>query len=237
MRARLGTCFRAGAEFVATLIEENIMTLVWEKSGKAAVLLFSGVLVYAGLCGNAGAVDLDNLLGTSRDCILHGMLNPSSPLPPHCLDDGVDDSGLSDEVLDSLVALRRAMTPFYSFDVATAAGWDVPLSECVESPFGGMGYHYANLGQLTNGGKLSLMRPEVLLYAPTEDGSMEFLGVEYIIPAADWTHAEPPMFLGEHLHFNPMQDIWALHVWVARHNPTGIFEDWNPEVHCDFAED
>jgi hypothetical protein len=27
-------------------------------------------------------------------------------------------------------------------------------------------------------------------------------------------------------------DVWALHVWVWKHNPSGMFADWNPQVSC-----
>lgn len=148
------------------------------------------------------------------------------PVPPQCL-----------AQQEQLNALRQATNAFFSFEVGQSAGWDTPLSECVESPFGGMGYHYANLDRLADGAQLSLLHPEVLLYEPTEDGSMAFVGVEYIIPAAAWSDAAPPEFMGRTLHYNPVQDIWALHVWVGRDNPDGIFEDWNPDVSCEFAPD
>lgn len=148
---------------------------------------------------------------------------PSDRVPPRCR-----------QLADELNQVRRATSAFFNFDVAVAAKWDTAISPCVESPMGGMGFHIANLDQLDNG-TLSLLRPEVLLYAPTEDGSMEFLGVEYIVPAPEWTADEPPQILGQSLHFNPAQNIWALHVWIGRDNPAGIFADWNPEVSCQFA--
>lgn len=163
-----------------------------------------------------------------RYCMLMGMLRGTLPL--ECRDDHEYDYSAK------LDQLRLATAAFHSHDVANAAGWDTPISECVEAPPGGMGYHIANLDYLADDGRLSLLEPEVLLYAPTEDGSMEFLGVEYIIPAADWPHAEPPEFFGRELHFNPMLEIWALHVWSARPNPAGLFEDFNPEVNCAFAQ-
>lgn len=166
-------------------------------------------------------------------CVLLGMLNPNAPLPPHCTGDH-DDGTLDPAVLEQLDMLQMSVLPLFNYDVALAAGWDTAISECVEGPMGGMGYHIANMEQLGNG-TLSLLRPEVLLYAPTEDGSMEFVAVEYIIPAPAWGGADSPEFLGQQLHYNPMLDIWALHVWVGRHNPAGIFEDWNPDVHCGFA--
>ncbi|MBB5014323.1 hypothetical protein [Rehaibacterium terrae] len=183
--------------------------------------LFGGALA-AGAAG-AHSSGSDAL---PKHCGVVAAAKPGGSLPPACR---------QDEVARQLDMLRRAVSPFFSFDTAVAAGWDVPLSGCVESPMGGMGYHYGKLDQLGNG-TLSLLRPEALLYAPTADGSMEFLGVEYIIPAPLWPHAEPPQFLGQHLHYNPHQDIWALHVWVGRDNPSGIFADWNPEVTCEFAQ-
>lgn len=173
-------------------------------------------------------------------CVLLGMLNPSAPMPPHCNGDH-DDGSLDPEVLAQLDQLQMAVLPFFSYDVAVAAGWDTAISPCVELPgVGGMGYHIANMDQLqNNAGFLSLLRPEVLMYVPAEDGSMQFGGVEYIIAEADWPHAPDegiaPQFLGQDLHYNPALGIWALHVWVGQANPAGIFEDWNPDVSCEFA--
>lgn len=156
------------------------------------------------------------------DQLTDGLSN--HPVPAQCMD-----------LHEQLQTMRRVVSPFHSFEVAQVAGWGAQISECVESPMGGMGYHFANIDRLLDGGALSLLHPEVLLYAPTEDGSMEFVGVEYIIPAADWPNAAPPEFFGQTLHYNPVQDIWALHVWLGRHNPEGLFADWNPEVSCTFA--
>jgi hypothetical protein len=197
-------------------------------TGMLLSLLLALVLISPQVMAQQGPAD-----PTTRYCILLGMLG--GKLPPQCLEE--EEAELDEDVLAQLDALRLATVAFHSFDVAGAAGWDTAISPCIESPMGGMGYHIANMSQLNNGGHLSVLRPEVLLYAPTEDGSMEFLGVEYIIPAADWPHEHAPELLGQHLHFNPNLDIWALHVWTARDNPNGIFEDWNPTVNCDFDAD
>lgn len=161
--------------------------------------------------------------GPPCDQIADGSHN--RPVPPQCKAQH-----------ESLQKLRATVSGYFSHELGTQAGWDTPISECVESPTGGMGFHIANMGRLLDGGQLSLLHPEVLLYAPTEDGSMEFVGVEYIIPAADWTSTTLPEFLGHTMHYNPVQDIYALHVWVGADNPDGIFEDWNPMVSCAFAE-
>ncbi len=196
---------------------------------------FAGILLVAvSLTGSAVAQSNDNRGMPERICILLGMLGAS---PPHC-DEDADSDDISPEVQAQLDALQLSVMPFFNYDVAVAAGWDtIPGGECVESPMGGMGYHVQNIDQLTNG-YLNLLRPEALLYAPMEDGSMEFQGVEYIIPAELWTSEDPPVFLERDLHFNPNVGpfgIWALHVWVGKQNPNGIFADWNPEVSCQFA--
>lgn len=170
---------------------------------------------------------------SERNCIFLKMLGAT---PPQCLD---QDEEISAEIRAQLDALRLSVMPFFNYDVAVSAGWDTILGECVESPMGGMGYHVHNMDQLANG-HLNLLRPEVVLYTPTEDGSMQFGGVEYIIPGELWDSEEPPEFLGRQLHFNPHVGpfgIWALHVWVGTHNPEGIFADFNPDVSCEFAPD
>jgi hypothetical protein len=40
------------------------------------------------------------------------------------------------------------------------------------------------------------------------------------------------MVLGQRLHLNEALGVYILHAWVWQHNPNGIFEDWNPTVHC-----
>ena len=194
-------------------------------------VIFGTALSAAVLIAGTASVQASNGIGP-RDSVCD-MLSSMGVAPPSCY----EDDGLSPEIREQINALKRSVQPFYNYDVASVAGWDTPISECVEAPFGGMGFHIANLSQLGSG-QLNLLRPQVLLYAPTEDGSMAFHGVEYIIPADLWDSAEPPHFLGQDLSFNPNippNGIWALHVWVGTPNPDGIFADFNPEVSCEFA--
>lgn len=146
---------------------------------------------------------------------------------------GADLRELNKEVRDDLALLKRSTSAFNSYDVARAAGWNAVISDCVESPEGGMGYHVANIEALDGSPfELSILRPEVLLYAPLPDGSMELLGVEYIVPYTPDNASNPPEMLGQKLQYNPHLQIWALHVWTERHNPSGIFAPFNPEVSC-----
>jgi hypothetical protein len=62
--------------------------------------------------------------------------------------------------------------------------------------------------------------------------------VEFIVPAAAWDGAgntEPPMVLGHPLHLNAALGVYVLHAWIWKHNPGGMFNDWNPKVSCSTA--
>jgi hypothetical protein len=139
-----------------------------------------------------------------------------------------------DAMISEIVAATQA---YENVEAATAAGWNVVMSPCVEHPQeGGMGYHYGRMEFLD--GRTNHLQPQVLLYEPLEGGGLEFVGVEYIIPfdilPAD---SDPPMTLGQHYHQNHQLGIWALHVWTEKENPNGLFYDWNPNVSCEHAED
>ncbi len=141
--------------------------------------------------------------------------------------------GAHREVREQLVMLRKATRAFHSYDLARAAGWNAVISPCVSSPVGGMGFHVANMEALdANPFEIKLLQPEVLLYAPLPDGSMEFLGVEYIVPYTPENASTPPELFGLTFEYNPVQEIWALHVWTEKRNPLGIFAPFNPRVQC-----
>lgn len=130
-----------------------------------------------------------------------------------------------------LAALRRVTAPFHNFDKAVDAGYGVPVTPCLEQlPAGAQGIHYANVGLID--GTVSLLQPEVLQYEPQANGRLRLVGVEFIVPL---TFPEPAPLLGQHFHANQAAGIWALHVWIWRHNPSEMFEDWNPKVSCAHA--
>ena len=135
--------------------------------------------------------------------------------------------------------VRRATERYQDISAATAAGYSLFLG-CVSSPAGGaMGIHYVN-GELVGDGKIDAARPEALIYEP-KAGKLELVGVEYIVIAAAWDAANktPPTLMGQLFHYNSSPNrygipaYYSLHVWAWRHNPTGVFGDWNPTVSCD----
>ena len=141
---------------------------------------------------------------------------------------------------DELAELRAATAQYHRLDTAIEAGYDLRpgLSHCIAKPgVGAMGYHYFSQELIDDIG-VDPLRPEALVYAPGADGTLHLAALEYVVPIDAWHAAgntEPPMVLGMHMHAgpNPALRWYIFHVWVWRHNPLGMFEDWNPGVTCD----
>jgi hypothetical protein len=144
--------------------------------------------------------------------------------------------GAHGSVASQLAAVRALTAPFHDADAGIAAGWFAELSPCVEVPgLGGMGFHYGNPGYIENG-QWDAMQPEVLLYEPQRNGRLRLVGVEYIVPFVFHGPDEPaPMLFGQEFHPNTTLGLWALHVWLWRNNPAGMFADFNPKVSCAHA--
>lgn len=136
---------------------------------------------------------------------------------------------------NDLARVREATAQFHRPEAAQAAGYDlVPgLDYCFNKPgVGAMGYHYINIGILDT--TVDLLNPEAMVYAPGPDGILQLAAVEYIVPAALWDaeNNELPMLHGQHFHLNANLGVYVLHAWIWKNNPSGIFEDWNPNVSC-----
>ena len=107
-----------------------------------------------------------------------------------------------------------------------------------------MGIHFAN-GALVGDAELDPAHPEALLYEP-KNGTMQLVGVEYIVLADDWNakHQTPPVLMGQLFNYSAAPNrfgipaFYELHVWAWKNNPAGLFADWNPRVSCgEFAGD
>lgn len=153
-----------------------------------------------------------------------------------CSKDDDDDlqEPTQEEIIEQMLDAVRATTAAYH-DKAKGieAGWSNDLSGCVAHPTeGGMGHHYARMEYID--GRVNHLEPQILMYEPHEDGSFEFVGVEYIVPFAILpADADAPELFFHKFHANPHLEIWALHVWTEKDNPKGIFYDWNPNVTCE----
>ena len=144
-------------------------------------------------------------------------------------------AGTSPQVREWLAQLRRTARPFEKIKAAGELGWGEKLTDCmVQEGSGGMGFHYGNTALFD--AVVEPLNPEILVYEPLRNGRMRFVAVEYAVPFTAWTAAEPPEVHGIPFHRNETFQLWVLHVWIGRHNPAGIFMDWNPDVSCRFAD-
>jgi len=141
-----------------------------------------------------------------------------------------------------LAAVRALTAPYHDFAAGEEAGWAVDISEgCVPE----MGHHYGNLEYVLDGGFVTPLEPEVLLYEPQRNGRKRLVGVEYVVPVYSEEDGPPPypqpaeappVLFGEDFHWNPFLGLWMLHVWIWKNNPDGMFTDFNPTVSCEYAQ-
>jgi hypothetical protein len=145
-------------------------------------------------------------------------------------------------------SVRRATAKYHDINVAIQDGY-VRVSPCNASPeLGGMGVHYLNQAQAMK--PLDIDHPALLNYEPTDDG-LELVAVEYIQfvfqdgrPYNGATPPRPssiqpnPVLYGETFQ-GPMPGHspgapwhFDLHAWVWKHNPSGMFAQFNPNVFC-----
>ncbi len=154
--------------------------------------------------------------------------------PPAAGGPAFDVGNNSAQVNQELAELRRVTAPFHDINTAKAAGWSDSLTDCMENPpDGGMGFHFANDAYID--GTAEVTRPQLLMYEPEKNGQMRLVGVEYIIPFSVVGPTDPaPQLFGHEFHQNVAFGIWGLHAWVWKHNPSGMFADWNPTVSCKY---
>jgi hypothetical protein len=140
------------------------------------------------------------------------------------------------DVNKDLAVLRQATAPFHEFATATAAGWSAKITGCMTDAngAGGMGFHYGNVGLID--GSVQVDQPELLLYEPEKNGQLRLVAVEYIIPYSFHSRASAaPVLFGQEFKRNDTFQLWGLHAWVWKENPSGMFASWNPNVTCENA--
>jgi hypothetical protein len=89
---------------------------------------------------------------------------------------------------------------------------------------------YVNIERLMDG-VIDPESPDALIYEPARDGSLHLVGVEFAIPKA-MAGGVPPTFLGTTFQSEDEFGVFALHAWVWRNNPKGLFAETNPRVSC-----
>jgi hypothetical protein len=166
----------------------------------------------------------------------------------HASPEGVtahDHTAQSAGLLAELAQLRRVTARFHRIEEAIAAGYELGwvngsgvriITGCVAHPTqGAMGYHYFNQ-ELVDDLAVDPLEPEVLVYAHAPDGGLQLVAVEWVVPGPNTNPpgvSDPPSVLGMEMHILvPAVGFWLKHAWIWKHNPAGMFADWNPEVSC-----
>ena len=127
----------------------------------------------------------------------------------------------------AVAGVRQATAPFHDLDKAEHAQYS-RLLECFDLPgVGGMGQHYVNVSLLD--GHVDAMQPEALVYE-VDSNKLKLVAVEYIIPIDAWTGSQAPTLYGKTFTRLNSLGLWALHAWIWKPNPDGIFANYNPSV-------
>lgn len=143
-----------------------------------------------------------------------------------------------------LTKLRAATAKYHSLDRGIHDGYhlftDTAGIGCIAEPgVGAMGVHYVNADRVGDPAIVA-GRPEALVYRRGLHGVLRLAAIEYVVPKAAWdaTHTARPKLFGHRFNFTKapnrfgLPPYYSLHVWVWKHNPAGMFEMWNPSVHC-----
>jgi hypothetical protein len=143
---------------------------------------------------------------------------------------------------DAVAEARQATRKFHDLSATLGAGYkkftDVNGITCINGrpSQGNMGIHFVN-GDLVGDGVINIDQPEAVIYEHTASG-LQLTAVEYIVPVAAWTGAQPPELFGHQFmriaapnRFG-LPDFYALHAWIWKGNPTGTYMPWNPDVKC-----
>jgi hypothetical protein len=190
-------------------------------------------LIGAAIVGMAGAacnVKEDQPLGVAEAA--------ATAMDAHAHANGANSAAVN----QWLAALRKETAHLQQFERAAPAGFDTKLLACMErAGEGGQGQHYGNMGRIT---KLEIeeLAPEVVMYERQKNGREQLIAVEFIIPFALLPYSEaqaanPPSIRGVNFMPNHDLELWVLHVWLWKNNPSGMFANWNPDVSCQYAED
>ena len=139
--------------------------------------------------------------------------------------DQSDDWRHNDDQRRLVRALRDVTDDYRWLENAEADGYR-KITECIDKPgVGAMGFHYAKQELIDD--KTQARKPEVLVYMPDEDGQYELVAAEFISTAAD-----RPTLAGLDFEHGPFPGSYALHAWIWRDNPDGMFASYNPDLSC-----
>ena len=143
--------------------------------------------------------------------------------------EGLNASTLGSDVDAAVVAMRQATARYHRLEVALADTF-VLLHPCEVRPGeGAVGTVYVNFARLLDG-VIDPTAPDALIYEPGPNGSTKLVGVEFAVLAG--AGQTPPTYLGNVFQLEDEFGVFALHAWVWKANPEGMFAESNPRVSC-----
>lgn len=126
---------------------------------------------------------------------------------------------------EELARSRSATARYHSVEAAEADGY-ISINFCEP----GEGCHWLNPSYVD--GTFDAEHPEILLYAPGENG-LRLVALEYVIPISLLPGGPPEGFTGDEDQWRDDTEgagLWELTVWLWLNNPNGMFEQHNPRV-------
>jgi hypothetical protein len=132
------------------------------------------------------------------------------------------------DVNQALATMRRVTARYHDLNAATADGF-ILLHPCESLPGEGpVGAVYYHPGRLLDGA-IDPALPDALIYEPRANGESRLVGVEFAVPN---TGQATPTLLGATFQREDEFGVFALHAWVWRENPAGMFAETNRRVSC-----
>ena len=127
-----------------------------------------------------------------------------------------------------ITTLRRVTARYHNLSAALDDEF-VLLHPCeARGDEGPVGTVYVHMARLLDG-VINPELPDALIYEPSRNGPPKLVGVEFAVPN---TGQNPPTFLGTTFQREDEFGVFALHAWVWRANPEGLFAETNPRVSC-----
>jgi hypothetical protein len=132
------------------------------------------------------------------------------------------------DVNQAVATMRRVTARYHDLNIATADGF-ILLHPCESRPGEGpVGTVYYHPGRLLDGA-IDPAMPDALIYEPRAEGRPRLVGVEFAVPN---TGQVTPTLLGATFQREDEFGVFALHAWVWRLNPEGLFAETNRRVSC-----
>ncbi|MFD3539806.1 hypothetical protein ACFWUQ_09935 [Streptomyces sp. NPDC058662] len=122
---------------------------------------------------------------------------------------------------------------------SVAAGY-VPDQYCVQDPAGAGAIGYPHFNH-AHDDSLDPAKPAALLYEDDARGRRRLVALEWVVMDRDGrveTDDDRPSLFGQPFkgpipgRFKGQKTHYALHVWLWKDNPAGLFATFNPEARC-----